>query len=744
MAGTSQIAYSRSMRNIDVSQHKLHQIRYWILAVVAFSLIMLGAFGLLAARGYYHVMDITSSRDDSSWILSQISYENERLLRAAETSASTKDLRLRGDIYMSRINLLRDAPAFSQLRDTAPASLLSGLFASANMTDVLIDKAGTPLGQEILLTRLHEDAPKVREWTTQLTRLNFRNLKQALDDHAADIIRYIFGFGILTLCALSAGILAIVMVRRNAVLEADRSRALEIGRMKSEFLSHMSHEIRTPLNGIIGTLQTVDDTSLTDCNRESIDIARKSSQSLLEIVNGILDVSKAQAKASTSAGFFDIRPFIADVLAHNAALIHDRDIDLLVSFDDNLPVQIYGDRLKIEQILNNLLSNAFKFTETGSVTLTLQASGQREPTPETRGAIEFTVSDTGIGISDQDQLELFEPYTQFDGKLSHRYKGTGLGLSIARQLAKDLGGDISVRSQVGKGTAFTVTIPLLATAAPEGKRNTALTEKYADPEVLLFGTHATVFRASLALANAQITSQRIVSEDEAERFLSNIPESVRALVFDGNFAGDAMAWLNGIAARVGLYGCPPIVIIRGTRAMPRVESELPITAMKERFNSSGFLHALHTAAPSLPLEGQTSAIQPSEAMNDDFEILTKLRVLVVDDSSINCRVLVRLLKNIGLSDVEAASGATQAMELLATREFDVVFMDVQMPDIDGYTATRMIREKKVSNAKIFACSAYAFEEDIKRSLEEGLDGHMPKPVDRGQLVNLLKTAVQAA
>lgn len=736
--------YAHSMHDAAASQRSRYRIRYWILAIVVFSLIMLGAFVLLAVRGYYHVTDLTSSRDDSSWILSQVSYENERLLRAAETNASQSDLRLRGDIYISRINLLRDAPTFSQLRETAPASMLTGLIASADTTDALIDKAGTPQGREILLTRLHDDAPKVREWTTQLTRLNFRNLKEALDNHAADIIRYIFGFGILTLCTIGAGFIAILMVRRNALLEAERIRALEVNRMKSEFLSHMSHEIRTPLNGIIGTLQTIDDNSLTNCTRESLDIVRKSSRSLLQIVNGILDVSKAQAIAGPSTEPFEIRPFIADVLAHNAGLVQDRNIDLLVNFDDDLPREISSDRLKVEQILNNLLSNALKFTEAGSVTLTVRASQTGRPRPSEQGGIEFTVSDTGPGIRDEDQRKLFLPYTQLGGTLPQRHKGTGLGLSIARNLARDLGGDVTVHSKVGEGTAFTVTIPSPTFVALEGPDDIRPLTTPTDPEVVLFGNYATVFRASLALEGSHIRWKRVTSEAEAEQCLGTLPRSVRVLVFDRRFGGDAVAWLDRVAARVGLCDCPPVLIIRGARAMPIVQGKLPAIEMEERFNPSGFLEALHKAAPSLEVERADSPPSPVSDTSGDLEILKRLRVLVVDDSSVNCRVLVRLLRNIGVSDVEAAGGAAEAIERLGTREFDVVFMDVQMPDIDGYTATRIIRDRNVSDAKIFACSAYAFDDDIKRSIDEGLDGHISKPVDGGQLVSLLRKALPAA
>ena len=535
-----------------------------------------------------------------------------------------------------------------------------------------------------------------------------------------------------------------LLLRKNVELEAEKSRANEASNAKSQFLSNMSHEIRTPLNGILGTLQLFEEDTLSRNNKDSLDIVKKSSRSLLEIVNSILDSSKIEAnEVSTDKADFAIRPFIADILAQNAGLIGDKDLDLLVRVDDELPSNLFGDSLKIEQVLNNLISNALKFTDEGSVMLEVRRPPDGEAGGRASGAVEFIVSDSGIGIKEADLPKLFEPFRQVDGSLTRRYIGTGLGLSIVRKLVEQLGGEVKIESEFGAGTSVKVTFPDAVKIDPAADKGSEA-GKPAAPEIVLFGDYSTCFRASLFLAQLGKATRLVHNQAEAETLLQNAPESLKAIVVDRRFSGDAVDWLGRLRERGQMNVELPVIVIRGMKSFPQVPTSQNIHEVDGRFSRSSLLEALQKHAPSIGLDRLVEKATSDTDTGDVLKLIGKLRVLVVDDNAINQRVLVRLLGNAGVRDIETASGAAEAIAFLERKAFDLVFMDVQMPDIDGYTATRMIREKGFSKLKVFACSAHAFEADIKRSLDEGMDGHISKPVEIGELRSMLKKVVLPA
>lgn len=528
-----------------------------------------------------------------------------------------------------------------------------------------------------------------------------------------------------------------LLLRKNVELEAEKSRANEASNAKSQFLSNMSHEIRTPLNGILGNLSLFDDTSLSRENKETLDVVKRSSRSLLEIVNSILDISKIEANETSLANdSFAIRTFVANVISQHVGMIAEKGIDLLVRFDDTLPETMVSDPLKLEQILNNLLSNAFKFTNKGSVTLEVRRSS--DPSRADGGrAIEFMVSDTGIGIRSEDVPKLFEPFKQLDGTLTRRYMGTGLGLSIIRKLVDQLGGRVTLQSEFGVGTSVSAVIPL-AIEEYSASQNAVTQARKNNADILLLGEYSTNFLASIVLEQLGRRVRQIATVTEAEDVLQNLPASVQVVVVDRRFGDDAVTWLNGLTESDRLKGNLPFVVLRGVRSFPSTPSKLRIYEVEGRFSRSSFLEALHEAAPSIEIDYLSSKDSPATVGDDISERIRQLGVLIVDDNSINRRVLARLLGNVGIKDVEAASGAAEAFDMLDAHKYDLVFMDVQMPDIDGYTATRLIREKGHRDVKVYACSAHAFEADIRRSLSEGLDGHISKPIDNGELMAVLK------
>lgn len=540
--------------------------------------------------------------------------------------------------------------------------------------------------------------------------------------------------GVLLAQSLRARSAVDELLKENIDLAISKERADEASRTKTQFLSNMSHEIRTPLNGIIGTLQIVDPGSLSRENRDSFEIMRRSSLSLLDIVNSILDMSKIEAdEVTVLKRAFDLRPFVSDVLAQHGVQASEKDLILLVRFDQTLPVKAYADPGKIEQILNNLLSNALKFTTQGSVTLSV-VRRIGTTTGEFPDDLEFSVIDTGIGISEQDQGRLFQPFHQIDGSLTRRYTGTGLGLSIVRKLAVMMGGDVSVQSKPDAGSTFTVLLPGVIPAAGESHE----AEREESPDVVLFGGwYATIFRACQVVAQLGARVKVIYTVEEAENFARALPSSLRLAIADRRFGGNAPDLLERLlpAARDGWQ--LPTVMIQNMRPQASISSDNVIGVLVEVFSRSSLLDVLKRSGILDTIGRLRKPVEtPRSARAVDH--LKHLKVLVVDDNSINRRVLQRLLKNMGIVNVVTANDAMEAFDKLAEGGFALVLMDIQMPDIDGYSAARIIRQKNYGDLKIVACSAHAFETDVLRSTEEGLDGHVSKPVVASELELLLE------
>ncbi len=713
---------------------------------------------VLGVLGYRGLNDLERPQDDAGWSIFQIGFEHERLQLSAETGTPAAELRLRGDIYLSRVNLLREAPALETVRNGMDGLSLKAFFQSAERTDALIDGAGTAEGRLALLQQLRKDAKPVRDLMVDTTYLS-RQLQK--EDRSHHIRVLILSLGALeTLLAILIGLCIFVLrisrklneakkaalasadlLKKNMELELEKIRADEASKTKSQFLSNMSHEIRTPLNGIIGTLQIIDPATLTRENEDYFGIIRRSSLTLLDIVNSILDLSKIEADEVTlSRRNFNLRSLVSDILTHHSVLASEKNIDLLVQFDSSIPEKVFSDPAKVEQILNNLISNALKFTVSGSVTLAVTRRGHDHPpsASEPSDGLEFKVSDTGIGIAAEDLSRLFRPFKQIDGSLTRRYTGTGLGLSIVRKLVTLLGGAVSVASRPGAGSTFIVEIPraVLAGGTPVEEAPEHGTDD--NPEVVLFGGwYSTIFRSCQFLSQLGPRLKVVYTLQEAEDFARSVPKSVRAAIVDRRFCGDGVQLMRDLSRHHEGGWTIPTIVIQGTMLQPSEKSEFVVGEVIGLFSRSSLLDVLKRSGVlgefgKLRKQSDTPAGRANAAGH-----LGDLRVLVVDDSSINLRVMERLLGNLGITRVATASGANEAISRLADAEYDLVFMDIQMPDIDGYSAAKLIRQRGYGDLKIVACSAHAFESDISRSVEEGLDGHLSKPVMTVELEEVL-------
>lgn len=740
---------------------------HWLSYVYGTAMLLLVASAIfLGVRGLGDLNELKTPKHNTSWNIAQLSFEHQRLLLAVETNAEPSDVRLHGDIYLNHVKLLRDAPMFADMRASMDGRDLEALYESAAVTSELVDGVGSPEGRINLRDRLRLDTKAVRDLTVDLSNLNYRL-------ESDDRVRHIGGIltNIVALETLMAALIALSVFsyrtrkrlldtneiklasaelsRRNLELELQSARADDASKAKSQFLSNMSHEIRTPLNGIIGTLQILDTNSLTRENQDLLDIVQRSSRSLLEIVNSILSISKIEAnEVDVSNLQFDLWRLVADVLAHYEVQAAEKGIDLLVSFDQNTPRIISNDPVKIEQILHNLISNALKFTEHGSVTLVVRPE-LRHPgagPADQRFALVLKVIDTGIGISEQDQEKIFRPFHQVDGSLRRRYMGTGLGLSIVRKLTSVLNGAVSLESKLGHGTAITVELPgdMPAGIVEAPAQSPGQHRKDDDADVILLGSqYSTIFRANEVLLQMGKRTRVVETPDEARQLASAPPPSAVAALVDQRFGGDATEVVEQLSRGPGSQWRVPTILIEASRTVAGTAREGSFQetfagGIIGRFSRSSLVEALQ----KIGLAGAWSEpdITPEAVPGQTARVtdLKHLRVLIVDDNSINRRVLQRLLMNLGLARTETASGGAEAIQRVSEVDFDLILMDVQMPEIDGYMATRLIREKGITRPKIVACSAHAFETDVARSMEENMDGHISKPVQLSELEGLLR------
>ena len=728
-------------------------------------LLLVAATVYLGVRGVSDLRELETPKNNTVWNVAQVGFEHQRLILAVEAGASAAELRLRGDVYLGFVSLLLDAPMFEELRKIADPARLKALADSASVTDGLISAAATPDGREALRTRLHGDASPVRELTHDLSSLIFRLESESRVARVQPFMANIIAFEILMAALIAISMFSYrirkklfdsnevklataELSRRNLELELQKAQADDASKAKSQFLSNMSHEIRTPLTGIIGTLQIIEPRSLSRENRDLIDIAQRSSRSLLDIVNSILSISKIEAnEVEVSNSFFDVWRLVADVLAHYEVLAAEKGIDLLVMFDAHTPRIILNDPVKIEQILHNLVSNALKFTEQGSIQL---AVSYRTTPADTDGSaqgyeLELKVTDTGIGISGVDQEKIFKPFHQVDRSLRRKYTGTGLGLSIVSKLITILGGAISLESRLGTGTAVTVVLPgkALASDSRPAERPQGGCDETPDV-VLLGGQYSTMFRANEVLLQLGKRTQIINTLAEAGRFAAAPPASIVVALVDQRFGGDAVAVVQRLPGPDGGGWRIPTILIENTLGMPgnsqyKAAGEVFVGGIIGRFSRTSLAEALEKAglvnAQGVAEAGSGSGVMRAASRTD----LRHLRVLIVDDNSINRRVLHRLLINVGVARIDAVSSGAQAVQRVSEAEFDLVLMDVQMPEIDGYAATKAIREKGFTKLKIVACSAHAFETDLARSMDEGMDGHISKPVELATLEELLRS-----
>jgi two-component system, sensor histidine kinase and response regulator len=526
--------------------------------------------------------------------------------------------------------------------------------------------------------------------------------------------------------------------RAEAVMREARDLAERVARARSAFLANMSHEIRTPMNAVLGFVELILDTELSVEQRRALELVRSSSEALLMILNDILDYSKIEADHLELETIpFDVSKVVHATASLLAVRAREKHLELLAEVTPEVPRAVRGDPTRLRQVLMNLIGNAIKFTEQGEVVVSVGAAAS-----DGNAAIRFAVRDTGIGIAPEHVGSVFKEFTQADSTMTRRYGGTGLGLAISQRLVRLMGGELAVASEVGRGSEFSFTLTLPVETTPATRTSLA----------------ALGGRRMLIVDDNQ-TNRRILREMLAAEGIQ---------VDEASTAADGLAALRGAAGRKARYdlaildvqmpdmdGFQLALAVRKDKAIAKTNL-LMLTSAGQRGDGErcrelgirGYLTKPLSRADLLEALGTVLAGSPDETGTDVVtrhtiaESRRSLRVLLAEDNPVNQQVAVAMLVKRG-HEVHVSSNGREAVEAVRARDYHVVLMDIQMPEMDGFEATQAIRAMdKGKQLPIIGLTAHALSGERERCLARGMSEYLAKPFKAHELFALVEGSAE--